>query len=251
MRGVFAPRFFALCMRKAVPRFFTLFLCSEIFSLTILFFLFTMQSMKKHPMSRSFLETLAFDDLAALADNYGIDIPDNFNRAFLIEDLLDGADAKNAYRRKNSCEDFHIPENYNTTEIGCILRNPRWLFVYWNISEFDKARIEENFSELLLSVVSTVGNKTESYDTAVRLSDSSEYLMCPKKSDFVSVDLVEKRGDEKTTLASAMRITVPQSNKISSDFYPGTNKKISAASELSGFKSILRELYENHRESFA
>ena len=201
-------------------------------------------------MSRSFLETLAFDDLAALADSYGIDIPDNFNRAFLIEDLLEDADAKRAQNKKNFCEHFHVPETYNTTEIGCVLRNPRWLFVYWNLSNFDKSRIEENFSELALRVISSVGNETETYDTQVNISDSREYLMCPKKSDFVSIDLIEKNDDGVSTLASTARISVPQSNKISTDFYPGTAKKIPIALELSGFKLTLREHYENHRESF-
>ena len=34
-------------------------------------------------------------------------------------------------------ENDSLPKNYNETQISCILRNPAWLFVFWNISEAD------------------------------------------------------------------------------------------------------------------
>ena len=45
--------------------------------------------MKKNTITRAYLESLPFSDLLALADTYGIDVPDNLNRRFLIGELLD------------------------------------------------------------------------------------------------------------------------------------------------------------------
>ena len=45
--------------------------------------------MEKQVINRAYLETLSFTDLLSLADKYGIDVPDNLNRSFLIGDLLE------------------------------------------------------------------------------------------------------------------------------------------------------------------
>ena len=42
-------------------------------------------------LTLSYLETLSSADLIALADDYGIDIPDNLNRRFIIGELLEVA----------------------------------------------------------------------------------------------------------------------------------------------------------------
>ena len=39
-------------------------------------------------------------------------------------------------------ENDSLPKNYNETQISCILRNPAWLFVFWNISEADSLMLK-------------------------------------------------------------------------------------------------------------
>ena len=43
-------------------------------------------------LSRAYLETLPSADLIALADDFGIDIPENLNRRFIIGELLEAAE---------------------------------------------------------------------------------------------------------------------------------------------------------------
>ena len=40
-------------------------------------------------LSRTYLESLSTADLFSLAEEYGIDIPENLNRRFIIGELLD------------------------------------------------------------------------------------------------------------------------------------------------------------------
>ena len=48
--------------------------------------------MEQNFLSRTYLETLSTADLISLADDYGIDIPDDLNRRFIIGELLEFAD---------------------------------------------------------------------------------------------------------------------------------------------------------------
>ena len=48
-------------------------------------------------LSRAHLETLPTADLIALADEYGIDIPENLNRRFIIGELLEAAEEWNEF----------------------------------------------------------------------------------------------------------------------------------------------------------
>ena len=45
--------------------------------------------MSDEVITRNYLEKLSFSELSRLADNYGIDVPENLDRRFLIAELLE------------------------------------------------------------------------------------------------------------------------------------------------------------------
>ena len=86
-------------------------------------------------LTLSHLETLSSADLIALADDYGIDIPDELNRRFIIGELLEvGGELDRAPARSSSMnenaeipeENWDLPDSFNSTEISVILQNPAW-----------------------------------------------------------------------------------------------------------------------------
>ena len=94
--------------------------------------------MKKYAITRAYLESLSFADLLALADTYGIDVPDNLNRRFLIGELLDAAevvldDPSDMIIAEGKAgipaSGASLPESYNMTQIGAVLRSPAWIYV--------------------------------------------------------------------------------------------------------------------------
>ena len=102
--------------------------------------------METKNLSRAYLETLSSADLFALADEYGIDVPENLTRRFLIGELLDVAEELVQERlgddmaiSDDAAISTELPESFNETQIDVVLRNPVWAYVYWDISASELA----------------------------------------------------------------------------------------------------------------
>ena len=89
--------------------------------------------MNNEQINCAYLETLAFKDLIKLADEYGVDVPQDLDRRFLIAELLELAqEESNASDVQmiitdddgEENEEINLPSNYNETKIAAILRNP-------------------------------------------------------------------------------------------------------------------------------
>mgnify|MGYP003307714898 CR=1 FL=1 len=112
-------------------------------------------------ISREYLESLSFSDLSNLADKYGIDVPENLDRRFLIAEILEIVEEFNDEREDmqvssevSETEEFVLPKNYNESQVSCVLRNPAWLFVFWNISENDAQKVKSAGGSLKLRISS-------------------------------------------------------------------------------------------------
>ena len=101
--------------------------------------------MEEEKITRSYLETLSFSDLKKLADEYGVDVPEDLDRRFLLCELLEIAE-ENKHDKNSSMiisfdnnvnQSTNLPEGYNETHISCVLQNPVWVFVFWDISDTD------------------------------------------------------------------------------------------------------------------
>ena len=112
-------------------------------------------------ISREYLESLSFSDLSNLADKFGIDVPENLDRRFLIAEILEIVEEFNDEREDmqvssevSETEEFVLPKNYNESQVSCVLRNPAWLFVFWNISESDVQKVKTSGGSLKLRISS-------------------------------------------------------------------------------------------------
>ena len=112
--------------------------------------------MKKVVLSRAYLETLSFAELVKIADEEGIDVPADFNRNFLIEEIIEVYEESQKIEKEDmilsddddeqeQSENILTARAYNQTEVAVVLQNPAWAFVYWNISEADKLSLDKAF----------------------------------------------------------------------------------------------------------
>ena len=119
------------------------------------------QSRRDTPVTRAYLESLTTSDLNRMADNWGIDIPPDLDRIFIIEELLeitsqDERDAADAFasssdesaepeetKAADSDESAPLPRQYNITFIEVMIRDPVWAFVFWEIKTADKEQFEK------------------------------------------------------------------------------------------------------------
>ncbi len=225
--------------------------------------------MENKNLSRSYLETLSTADLIALADDFDIDIPDNLNRCFIIGELLEVSEEVNQKKIEedintedgevpvNSVDD-KLPDTYNETVICAILRNPAWVYVYWDIKNSDLIRL--NIGNGFLSLVLRVSffddiisnSPIETFDVQIGVSDRQQYVLLPPGKKFMRIDLVAKfSGKEDENLAVSRKIELPEGPSILNNALPGRDVEITPILKLSGMKNILKSHYEHHRQSFS
>ncbi|MCR5187451.1 MAG: DUF4912 domain-containing protein [Treponema sp.] len=219
--------------------------------------------MKEEAISRAYLETLSFSDLVRLADEYGVDVPEDLDRRFLIEELLEIIEEES----NNNAEEMIISSgdtpdasefftgNYNETQVSGVLRNPAWLFVFWNISDADSAKLKDiPGCELKLRICFLKDPKDSVPEEAFEVQTSSDsqeqYVLIPAGKKYIKIELVYVTASSGKVMAFSPVITIPQGAAMLNDLQLGRQTDFSPIIELSGMKTILTEHYKNHRHSF-
>ena len=140
-------------------------------------------------LTRPWLESLSTDELVSLADGFGIDIPSELERTSIIEELMDISfveKRKSADEPENSSvfvEMAALPKQYNISFIDVMIRDPLWVFVFWEIKEHDRTVNEKasDFGGYCLRVIPLNGgeDREESFTVAVNANDTARYLGFP------------------------------------------------------------------------
>lgn len=218
--------------------------------------------MSKESLSRSYLENLSSADLSKLADEYGIDVPENLNRNFLIGELLDLSEESNQKidesmviddNEKYNSEEY-LPTSYNETQISCVLRNPVWAFVFWDISNSDLNLLKntENCSLMLrICILNSKNDLTplEAFEVNAVSDTQEQSVLLPAGKKFFRIELVYKTNTTGKVLAFSPVIEIPQGANYLNDLNPASFPEYSEIAKLSGFEKIIMNQYKNHRHS--
>ena len=216
--------------------------------------------MEQHSLTRAYLETLSNGDLVSLADRYGLDMPSELNRRFVVEELLeasadvDSAEVEDGALRDEDGEEAPegIPETYNESFVNVLLRDPVWAYVFWEIKTQDRqAREHEaDFEGYFLRVSGPRGAKAggveSSFVVPVGKLDDAWYLCLPGETGWYRIDLCAVMGKSEDLLASSPPFRVPRGRIAVSE----TDLSVTAAEmlALSGI-SELRVLQAVDRQS--
>lgn len=214
-------------------------------------------------ISKNYLETLSSQDLIALADEYGIDIPENLNRRFIIgelleiiEDLADQEADDDITETTVLPETKELPYSYNETFIVAMLRNPAWLYVYWDIRSATTQlfNAENNFSRLYLKITfyenADDERYSESFDVSLSPEDRAQYILLSSKKNFVKANLIAEFTDkEPELLAFSKMIAIPKPCTEINSF--DSKEAVTPVQALSGLHTIIENHYKNHRQSFS
>ena len=218
--------------------------------------------MNEEPINRASLEKLSFSDLVQLADEYGVDVPEDLDRRFLIAELLELAEESNnkedemVIASESDEQPLVFSGNFNETQVSCVLRNPAWLFVFWNLNNNDSAKIEENPDSCLkLRICSLADPKDtkpeEAFEVQTPSQSQEQYVLLPKGKKYIKVELICVTAGAGEVLAFSPVISIPQGSSLVNDLQPGRDVDFSPVIELSGMKEIITEQYKNHRHSFS
>ncbi|MCR4742561.1 MAG: DUF4912 domain-containing protein [Treponema sp.] len=219
--------------------------------------------MSDEVITRNYLEKLSFSELSRLADNYGIDVPENLDRRFLIAELLElneeneeiSEDMIISSNDGDSNEVFVFPKNYNETQIDCVLRNPVWLFIFWNISDSDSSLLKKtNDYNLMLRICSFEDEEASIPDEAFEINAvekaQEQYFLLPAGKKFIKVELLYSVDGKINVLAFTPVIKIPQGSKLVNDLQSGFDSEFQPLVQLSDINSVITKQYTYHRHSF-
>ena len=216
--------------------------------------------MSDEVITRNYLEKLSFSELSRLADNYGIDVPENLDRRFLIAELLElneeiSEDMIISSNNEDSKEVFVFPKNYNETQIDCVLRNPVWLFIFWNISDSDNALLKKTGDyNLMLRICSFEDEEAKIPDEAFEINavekSQEQYFLLPAGKKYIKVELLYSVEGKVNVLAFTPLIKIPQGSKLVNDLQSGFDSEFQPLVQLSDINTVITKQYTYHRHSF-
>lgn len=223
--------------------------------------------MDRVDLTRTYLETLSSADLSDLAENYGIDLPEDLMRRFVIAELLEAA-ADEKRRESNlletdgtknpsgTAENAELPVSYNENKITAVLRNPAWCYVYWDIKKTDytAAVNSGSFTGFVLRIAyyrdSFDENAFDTFDISVKKSDREQYVFLSSCAQGIQVSLIAEFDDMKPLqLAQSVYVRLPRKQP---DVGPlSLQRSFSPILTLSGLPELIRLQYNEHRQSFS
>jgi hypothetical protein len=189
--------------------------------------------MEEHRITKEYLESLSIGELTSMADAYNIDLPPELERIFIIEELLDFLSEDEDIAEETAplqgeiryLEPVPLPKQYNITFIETILRDPRWVFAYWEVrsSEREKYERDSEFEGYKL-LVEPLSHKAGSVDVRLKGPNSEDddvftilvgnddhawYLGFPPGGGRYRVKLCVLKGEERIILAVSRPFVLP------------------------------------------
>ena len=120
---------------------------------------------------------------------------------------------------QNAVEYFDLPSNYNQTVVKVLFQTPKKLFVYWDISEVDRAKLlEEHGKDFFYNSTPflIVKNETKNYSFEIEINDfaNSWYFDVPDSKCDYSVELIRKYnyGNNSIQIQTSNNVEVPNNH---------------------------------------
>ena len=217
-------------------------------------------SIEQNNLTRTYLETLSSSDLIEISQDYGIDIPDNLSRGFIISEILDTLeeqilDFEDLKDSSTKPEVLELPFSYNENKIIAVLKNPVWCYVSWDFASDTTYRItnDETFDKLLIQFDYFSSNTEdlvqESLDIIINSYDKEQFVLLTQDFPSFQVSLIATFKDKcNEVIATSSRVLKP---KFPFEINLETlQKEFSCIQRESGLQDILKTHYSQHRQSF-
>jgi hypothetical protein len=212
-------------------------------------------------VSRSKLESYSTGELIKLADSFGIDIPHGLERIFIIEELLEYSDMDALEEGEDIEIDLSYPETaalpkqYNISYINVLIRDPLWVFVYWEIKNHDR-ELHENLNDFkgyFLRLIPINGeekdskSKEDSFTVPVDINDCARYIglaeHSPQTQGRYIIKLGVTCGNSEIQIAASQPFCMPKliENVNINNMKENPLLRLSAVEDLSIIKNIDRQ----------
>ena len=214
--------------------------------------------MKKRKLQRLKLQNLATSDLIDLANSLELFVPPNFSRVQLIKEISDmDSELENlpySVLKALPLEDEDLPSSYGTTEIRILLRDPMWLFAFWDINAntLEELIKEDSNVSIFLRVMSFKTEEEDTYhtfeDINIKLEEHSIYIHTSINEEITQVALCYKIKQKTEIMAKSNFIYMPRKN-IKNNLCID-DSSISEIMKLSGFHHVQQWHFQHYKGLF-
>ncbi|MDR0556586.1 MAG: DUF4912 domain-containing protein [Treponema sp.] len=190
--------------------------------------------MKSMELSRTYLEGLTTEELIVLADRFDIEVPPDLAWSFIVETLLDINPVESsesvehldylaqqemleegALDDAESCDmaasgAAPLPEQYNISFVDILIRDPLWVYVFWEIKSHEKEAFEtrNGFNGYYLKIC-PVEDSRKAFTVHVRSADTAWYVGIPDGESSYKVELCVSASKKEIVIASSGVFTMP------------------------------------------
>ena len=216
--------------------------------------------MKKRKIKKSQLQSLATSDLIDLANTLELFVPPNFSRISLIKEILE-LDSELEYLPYNILKTLplvdeveDLPISYGMTEIRLLLRDPMWLFAFWDINanKLEELIKEDPLATIFLRVMSFKTEEDDTYyafeDINVKKDERSLYIHTSINEEVTQVALMFKTKHKTEIMAKSNFIYMPRKN-IKNNLCIDASC-VSEIMELSGLKYLQQWHFQHYKGLF-
>ncbi|MGP1414521.1 MAG: DUF4912 domain-containing protein [Treponema sp.] len=216
--------------------------------------------MRKRRIKKSQLQSLATSDLIDLANSLELFVPPNFSRSSLIKEILDlESGLENLpYNILKMLplddEKEDLPTSYGMTEIRLLLKDPMWLFAFWDINanKLEELIEEEPSVSIFLRVMSFKSEEDDNYyafeDIDVKKEERYLYIHTSINEEVTQVALCYKMKKKTKILAKSNFIYMPRRN-IKNNLCID-NSSMSEIMKLSGLEYIQQWHFQHYKGLF-
>lgn len=209
---------------------------------------------------------MSYNELSSIADNGNITVLQDMDKESLVSVIFEALEEERLDREGNNNltiqieakkyavsqdqelfldfgDNVELPDRYKETRLVLMLRDPSWVYCYWDIEEriLNELNANNEYSGLILRVTelaaSDWGNDSyvDWFDIPIQFGDLRRYINLPSEDTIYGVEIYAQLGDKEALI---VRSNIVESSRDYVAPVPETeNANRDQLIELSGFST--------------
>ena len=214
-------------------------------------------------MTKDRLRSLTYNELAHIADKGNINVLQDMDKESLVSVIFEALEEERLDREGNNNltiqveakkfavsqdqelfldfgDNVELPDRYRETRLGLMLRDPSWVYCYWDIEDRVLDELKENgeYSGLILRVTELAApdwgrdSSVEWFDIPIQVGDLRRYINLPSEDTFYGIEIFALLGEKEALI---VRSNIIESSRDYVAPFPGKeNANRDLLIELSG-----------------
>lgn len=182
-------------------------------------------------MTKDRLRSLSYNELSHIADKGNINVLQDMDKEALISLIFEALEEERLDREGNNNltiqieakkysvsqdqelfvdfgDEVELPERYAETRLVLMLRDPSWVYCYWDIEDriLDELKENSNYSGLILRVTELAApdwgkdSYVDWFDIPIQFGDLRRYINLPSEDAFYGAELYAQLGEKESLL---------------------------------------------------